>query len=173
MTPLSKNQTAYDCLRIYVKELGKDKSGAQTSAQQEGLYLAFRAGAKGFLVRSDEVLEITRSIQTITPLPFSYPWMEGLVNARGDVLFVVNFSLFVDPEYKRKVREPAYLVLGDEAQSFMIKVDEVQGMRHYPEMIAVDDDYIDGVKVTPSEEWLRINLDKLLSGGFLLNSTEY
>ncbi|UJF25297.1 chemotaxis protein CheW [Suttonella sp. R2A3] len=173
MTVLNKYQTAYDCLRVYVRQSKKVRQTPETVATKEGLYLAFYAGDKGFLVRSDQVLEITRKAQIITPLPFTAPWMEGLVNVRGDILFVLNFSLLVAPESSRKVRDPVYVVLGSEAESFMIKVDDIQGMRHFPEMIAVNDGFYDGVRVTPLEQWLRINIDRLLNNSLLAQTAEH
>ena len=67
----------------------REAAGEKTSSSQLGL----KSGGRQLLLDLEDAGEIV-PVAGITPVPFTKPWLPGLVNVRGNLVSVVDLSLF-------------------------------------------------------------------------------
>jgi twitching motility protein PilI len=97
------------------------------------------------------------ALPTITPVPLVKPWYRGLINVRGNLLGVVDLSLFANGPATPLDQESRVLSLGAELRfASGILVSRMLGLRHSADLVRV----ADGQAVAPSpfEPWLRSRL---------------
>ncbi|BDC94972.1 chemotaxis protein CheW [Treponema saccharophilum] len=73
-------------------------------------WLVFAISGKKYAVRSADVLEIIRDV-SVYRLPFMPPYIEGVLNRRGDPFTVVNPLALIGVENTTPPSEPLFLIL--------------------------------------------------------------
>lgn len=136
-------------------------------------YLAFTAGDKNYLLDMKMVQEVSTTIQDITPLPFTPNWLLGLAGIRGEVFSVVEFKRFVDPAVKNTKGRSGFIVLHNEGQGYILKVDAIQGIRSCEvSSYQSSRDWLDGQAAMDGRQWLRIDLKNLVTDASFIQNVQ-
>lgn len=167
-------QHVFTILQDYVAQF---KHKSQRSAPHKKLdlgYLAFSAGDRHYLLDMSKVLEVNSEISNLTPLPFTPPWILGLISLRGDVYSVVDFKHFVDSDSgKRLSPSQGYIALQEEGRGYILKVDVVQGIRYCDvSQLKSPRAWINGHATMDGREWLRIDLAHLVTDAKFIQSLQ-
>jgi len=75
----------------------------------------------GFLIAENTLSEIAKNAK-IYPIPKTKDWMKGLINLRGNLIPVYNFSLLLGLS-EENVQQNNLLILGDDSESVGILID--------------------------------------------------
>lgn len=149
--------------------LAEDILGSHQEAQREYHLVTFNLGEQ-YGVPIGQVQEIVR-VGSITLVPNSPSYMEGVINLRGRVLPVLNLrkrlKLFAKDTTKASrivVTEVGSKVIGllVDAVSHVIKVPPDQVEKAPEEVLEVESDYITGVCKLQNSLVILINLERLL-----------
>lgn len=93
-------------------------------------YLALQVGARNWLLPLADTGEVLDMRQP-SPVPLTQPWYSGLVNARGSLLGVIDFSLFCGGAPTPLQPGSKIVVLSREAErACAILATRVAGLRH-------------------------------------------
>lgn len=169
------SEQPFALLERYIQQALERQAIVDDYQEEKDSYLAFRAGDQCYLLNIQYVLEITINLSGITPLPFSPRWILGLVGSRGDVYSVVDFRWFNQPQDTRVSRHCSYIILRDEGQGYILKVDEILGSGAYDiqEGEHAECKWLDGQYQHQSGQiWQRINLSALVTDTAFINSTQ-
>jgi twitching motility protein PilI len=94
--------------------------------------VAFRVGEHYLLASLGEVVE-TLVYPSVTTVPNSCNWVRGIANVRGKLLPVVDLNAYLGNEPAVDSRRTRVLVLDCQGVYSGLVVDEVLGLRHFPE----------------------------------------
>lgn len=177
-TVLTENRTSpFDYLLTY-QEMYQKRQEIQSNASFDSEnYLAFKAGDESYLLNMTYVFEVATQINEITPLPFSPRWLLGLTSHRTDIYSVVDFKNFVGKKQNQSSSnarlESSFILLHKEGQGYILKVDEVYGIRSC-EVTAVQSQFawIDGQAHTDNKDWLRINMKSLINDASFIQNIQ-
>ncbi|MBI3890777.1 MAG: chemotaxis protein CheW [Candidatus Wallbacteria bacterium] len=115
-----------DEAKAIVERLNLEEAAAQeaaASAQTAADYLCFEAGGKRLAVRLAEVARVER-VPPSTPVPFTPPFVLGLVNLGGELLPMVDLALRLG--FAAAPEEPRWvLVVGKGEERIALRVDKV------------------------------------------------
>lgn len=109
-------------------------------------------------------------VPAITPVPFSTPWVRGVVNLRGTVLTLVDLCALLDLGAWQAGRDARMLIVR-ENEPVAVAVDALLGMRRLPvtEMTAIEGtlagrvaDYLIGLHRGDDEMFGVLDLPRLL-----------
>ncbi|MDQ0141758.1 chemotaxis protein CheW [Cupriavidus necator] len=93
-------------------------------------YLALQVGTRHWLLPLAETGEVL-DMREPSPVPLTQPWYSGLVNARGSLLGVIDFSLFCGGPPTPVQAGSKIVVLSREAErACAILATRVAGLRH-------------------------------------------
>lgn len=93
--------------------------------------VAFRAGEHHLLASLGEVIE-TLVYPSLTPVPNTCSWVQGIANVRGKLLPVIDLNAYLGNEPTAVTRRTRVLVLDCQGVYSGLVVDEVLGLRHFP-----------------------------------------
>lgn len=94
--------------------------------------VAFRVGEHHLLASLGEVIE-TLVYPTLTTVPNTCNWVRGIANVRGKLLPVIDLNAYLGNEPVAISRRTRVLVLDCQGVYSGLVVDEVMGLRHFPE----------------------------------------
>lgn len=159
---------------------------AQESAQAElgaaedierDQYLVFRIAAQEFAVQAARVQEISRVVAT-TQVPTAPPYIEGILNLRGQLATVINFrrkfgfgQRDIDEDTRIIIVEhggfPIGVLVDSVEEVIRIPDEKVQGL---PDEAAttMSRDYITGVGMLENRLIVVLDADKILTKGELI-----
>jgi twitching motility protein PilI len=116
-------------LRDLQTRLAKRLQAARTQTRVQS-WLAVESCGYGFLFPLQEAGEIS-VLTSITPVPYSHAWFEGVANLRGHLHGVVNLAKFLDINAMGTLRENPHLICFN--QNFNLNcalmVDRLLGLR--------------------------------------------
>ena len=148
--------TRRDRLREFQTSLSERLRRAQ-SVPIASNRLGLQIGAHRVLVDLIEAGEIL-TIPTITSVPLVKPWYRGLANVRGDLLGIVDLSLFAGGEATPLDTESRILAFGSELRFVCgILVSRMLGLRSAADLEPVDAGATDEAP-SPYAPWLRARL---------------
>ena len=106
----------------------------QQAAEQERVWrgLAVVAGELKIVVPIANVVELA-VCENITPVPLTQPWVRGLTNLRGQLISVVDLSVFIGANETRLSRDARIIVLADNGLNTCLLVNNVAGLKAFPE----------------------------------------
>ena len=130
-------------------------------------FLAFRCGEKDYLLEMSSVLEVVTDKVSASSLPFSKPWLLGLVNHRGEIYSVVDFLLYSTKSNAKASKISNYLFLRGVADGYVLKVGEVFGIRSLTANVEATPDathsWIAGAINVDNKDMSVINVSKLIA----------
>lgn len=148
-----------------------ESSKDETSNNEVLQIITFKVGSEEFSISILEVQEIIR-LTEITSVPKSPPFVEGVINLRGNVIPVIDSrKRFGLPEVE-KTDASRIIVVDCDGKIVGLIVDSVTEVLQLskntveppPDIVGgVDSDYIDGVGKYDNRLVILLNLDKLLS----------
>lgn len=103
-------------------------SGDQDTAMWSGV--GFMVGKTDLVVDMDQVVEILEQVE-LTRVPAVKPWFKGIANVRGNLLPVVDLSLFLFDEPTRMNARVRYIIIEGEPVNIGLMVGGVLGMRSF------------------------------------------
>jgi chemotaxis signal transduction protein len=96
------------------RPLNRQADEAVTAAQESTTItvrrLGFYIGKLGLLIAQHATSELTDMLP-ICPIPFTAPWLQGLINLRGNLVPVFDLNIFLQLE-KPTVKKNMLLILG-------------------------------------------------------------
>jgi twitching motility protein PilI len=100
--------------------------------------VAYRVGTNFLVSAFDQVIEIT-SVPPMTSVPRAEPWLLGVANARGNLLPIVDFKLFILGERTLLHDGQRMLVVQQSGGMVAVVVDELFGQRFFNDAQFVDE----------------------------------
>ena len=94
--------------------------------------IAFRVGNNNLLAPLDAVVEILE-MPRLARVPLAQPWVLGIANIRGNLLPVVDISVFLGGEETSTGSKSRVLVIDHNGVYSGLVVDEVYGLKHFME----------------------------------------
>ena len=104
-------------------------------------------------------------------MPGAKPWVQGLANARGHLLPIIDLKVFLGAGAKSVTRESRVLVTNSRELLVGLVVDEVLGFRRFlghefqseaPQMVTRCERYIEGAYERGNELWPVFSMNRLL-----------
>ena len=141
----------------------------QVAIKNEWIGIGFRLGGQRMVVPLDEVTEILTSF-SMSRVPGAKSWVLGIANVRGNLLPVMDLAGYLRGERSQVRKLSRVLVVEHEDINAGLLVDEVLGLRHFPEdsrlpgMIETDisvSPYLDCAYRIDEEEWPVFSMYKL------------
>jgi len=120
------------------KEAGEEASATQVSTVEEEQYVVFKVGDEEYGVAIEKVREINR-ISSLTKIPRSPRFLEGLMNLRGEVIPVVDLRKRFELEVRQEKDSAARVIVSEinEKKTGFI-VDSVEGVERIPKHSIMD-----------------------------------
>jgi len=94
--------------------------------------LSFRVGDRRLVVQLDDIGEVVTPV-TVTPVPLTRPWLQGVANVRGELLTIVDLAQFFGMQPVQPDDRARLLIVNDPLLRSAVLVAEVTGMRHFSE----------------------------------------
>ncbi|MBP3773409.1 MAG: chemotaxis protein CheW [Treponema sp.] len=109
-----------------VEKIAANTSSEIEIAEEKKLttWLIFSIGEKKYAVRSRDVLEIIRDA-SVYKLPFMPPYIEGVMNRRGDPFTVINPRQLIGEEDSTPPKEPLFLILKRDDDQLSIHISDI------------------------------------------------
>ena len=147
------------------------KAGALAEKEAKIIELiVFKLGDEEFAANIDQVREIMR-IGTITPIPDSPDFIEGVTNVRGEITVAIDLKARLFLPVKQEVESKHIVITEQEKNLFGLMVDEVtevlriseSEVKPTPELVTrIDRIYIRGVITLEKRLIILIDLAKVL-----------
>jgi twitching motility protein PilI len=123
----------------------REAAGQKSSSSQLGL----QSGGRHWLLNLEDAGEIV-PVAGLTPVPFTKPWLPGLVNVRGNLVSVVDLSLFTGGAPTPRTAEARIVLV---AEKYHVRagllVERMLGLQALQRMTAVED----AAKTAPVVGW--------------------
>ena len=104
------------------------RTRAARGGQERVLHIAFVVGRHEMALPVSAMQELGE-MPTITPLPYLPHWIRGIVQIRGEILSVVDFSrLFQLKEDRRLHLKQAYIFFQQDELQFCLLADRISGI---------------------------------------------
>jgi twitching motility protein PilI len=143
----------------------------QQTTEQERVWrgLAVVAGELQIVVPIANVAELA-VCENITPVPLTHGWIRGLTNLRGQLITVVDLSVFVGSSETRLSRDARIIVLSDNGLNTCLLVNNVAGLKVFPEdspaapVSGVPNElrkYFSGRVTADGQDWLAMDIPTL------------
>ncbi|MEL6870704.1 MAG: chemotaxis protein CheW [Pseudomonadota bacterium] len=129
--------------------------GDSAHARSEWVGVGFSVAGESFVASRDEVSEVLMVPDAITRVPGSKRWLMGIANLRGQLLPVIDLSLFLGSGRTDKSRTARVISVSHRDVSAGLLVPEVSGFRRF-----VDGEYSESVETG------AVNCERYLSGAF-------
>lgn len=101
-------------------------------------YVSFTLGSGRYCVPVDEVLQILRH-ENVMEIPKAPPFVEGVINLRGDVVPVVNLRERLSVPKEAEAKKPRIVVTQVEGRMYGLAVDEVRDVVEIDDAAVHDD----------------------------------
>jgi purine-binding chemotaxis protein CheW len=101
-------------------------------------YVSFTLGSGRYCVPVDEVLQILRH-ENVMEIPKAPPFVEGVINLRGDVVPVVNLRERLSVAGDAEAKKPRIVVTQVEGRMYGLAVDEVRDVVEIDDAAVHDD----------------------------------
>lgn len=119
----------------------------QEQVQEMWRGIGFRVGGMTLIASIDEIREVLPLPPSLAKVPGSKPWIKGLANVRGALLPVVDLQACLEGKPTNVNNRVRMLVISQNSVTAGLLVDEVLGIKHFPEQLRDND--------TPCKEpWL-------------------
>lgn len=133
---MSALQTPEDIISLLQDMERRSKQQAAGLGQQEAVAeswtaIGFRIGQQYFVIPLNESREVFPMPEQVTAVPKSQPWVFGIVNLRGDLLPVMDISLYLGGSAAKLSKRSRIIVINDPEVSSGLLVDEVFGLKHF------------------------------------------
>lgn len=102
-----------------------DDNASNSAPAQPGQYLSFALGEDLFGIRLEEVREIN-ALSTITPVPKTQTFIEGVINLRGKIIPVWNLRLKLGLERVPFTKETCVILTEVQNKEIGMIVDQVR-----------------------------------------------
>ena len=141
----------------------------QAAIKAEWIGIGFRLGEQRMVVPLDEISEILTSF-SMSRVPGAKSWVLGIANVRGNLLPIMDLAGYLRGERVKLRKLSRVLVVEHEDINAGLLVDEVLGLRHFPEenrlpgMVETDisvSPYLDCAYRVDNEEWPVFSMHKL------------
>ena len=138
--------------------------------------IVFNLGDEEFGADIAQVREIIKT-GSITPIPNSQDFIEGLTNIRGEISIVIDLKKLFFLKIKKEVKEKHIIITEQNKNLFGLKVDEVtevlrineKEIKATPGLISkIDKIYIRGILTIENRIIIILDLEKVLSEGELI-----
>ena len=129
----------FDRLREYERRSIEHVAAAPEVSEEPGHWraVAYRIGPYTLVSSFDQVIEIT-TVPPMTTVPRAQPWLLGVANARGHLMPIVDFKLFVLGERTLMGDGQRMLVVQQPGGMVAVVVDELFGQRFFNDSQLVD-----------------------------------
>ncbi|MEW6423918.1 MAG: chemotaxis protein CheW [Bacillota bacterium] len=135
---------------------------------QEGQLVIFQLNDQQYALPIYKTQEIVR-MTTITRVPNTKHYVEGIINLRGNIIPVVNMNRCLNLPVRGYDDSTRIIVVEFKGQKVGIIVDNVSEVGRYtenevepPSVVGDDVDYLSGVVKKDDRLWLLLNLEKVL-----------
>lgn len=164
--------TAFELLAD-MERLGRDRAAdlpAQEEHSEDWVGVGFRLGGQHYAAPMTEVAELLK-YPDLTPVPRTRAWVRGMANVRGTLLPIMDLNGFLGDHNSSLTRLSRVLVVPVENAYTGLLVDEVFGMRHFPQeaLDGVPDGvpetsapFVTGSLVHHGERWLLFSMRALV-----------
>ncbi|HOM02135.1 MAG TPA: chemotaxis protein CheW [Acetivibrio sp.] len=132
------------------------------------LYVAYELADEKYALKISDVYEIIK-MQSITPIPNSQPFLEGVINLRGKIIPVVNLHKRLGLVNYTPTKKTRIVVVKSRDEMIGIVVDKVNHVIRFsdiqppPEMIAgIDGSYFEGIGITDEGVVSILKIDSVL-----------
>lgn len=126
--------SAFDLL-AELERLGRDHAAELPAQEEHGedwVGVGFRLGGQRFVTAMADVAELLKYPE-LAPIPRTRSWVRGMANIRGTLLPVMDLNGFLGGHGSSLTRLSRVLVVPIENAYTGVLVDEVFGMRHFPQ----------------------------------------
>ena len=109
-----------------IEKIGEQAEVEKEETEEKELttWLIFSIAKKKYAMRSNDVLEIIRDA-SVYKLPFMPPYIEGVLNRRGDPFTVVNPRQLIGDEETTPPEEPLFLILKRDDDQISIHISDI------------------------------------------------
>ncbi|HAM78776.1 MAG: chemotaxis protein CheW [Treponema sp.] len=109
-----------------VKKISEETETQEQASEKKLLttWLIFSIAKKKYAVKSGDVLEIIRDA-SVYKLPFMPPYIEGVMNRRGDPFTVINPRQLIGDEDTTPPQEPLFLILKRDDDQLSIHISDI------------------------------------------------
>jgi twitching motility protein PilI len=140
--------------------------GQQETAAESWTAIGFRIGQQHFIIPLNESREVFPVPEQVTAVPKSQAWVFGIVNLRGDLLPVLDLSLYLGGHAAKLSKRSRIIVINDPEVSSGLLVDEVFGLKHFqrnPEPLDTtsDNPYLTGQVTQQDISWQVFSFQQL------------
>lgn len=149
--------------RVLEQALLKERS--QQLIRKKETFISFLVGDLEMALSIDALQEVG-TLPTITPLPFLPQWIHGIVQIRGEILSVVDISLFCEAERLPPSWRWAYLLFKHDDLKFCLIASSITGV------ISIDKQRGDVQPLTIEEKPITQQLASYIKGVFAHNHRE-
>ncbi|MBI2569371.1 MAG: purine-binding chemotaxis protein CheW [Candidatus Schekmanbacteria bacterium] len=115
-------------------------------------------------------------LPTITPIPLTPPFVQGVVNVRGEIIACIDPAGILGLQRTASTESPALLVAMCGKRCLALVVDAVTGVRHVPEcdleapsptLSSAATDFLQAIAQRGEEPLMILDLDKFLAADAL------
>lgn len=126
--------TPYELLADYERRSLAHVAGQPEQIETPGLWrgIGFRIGERLFASSIGEINELL-TLQPLTPVPGTQPWLLGIANVRGNLVPVVDLGRFLFDQRTHATDRSRLLLVRQHGGSVGLLVDEVLGQRNVGE----------------------------------------
>lgn len=135
---------------------------------QEGQLVIFQLNDQQYALPIHQVQEIVK-MTAITRVPNTRPYVEGIINLRGNIIPVINMNRRLNLPVSGYDDATRIIVVELKGQKVGIIVDNVTEVGRFtenevepPSVVGDDVDYLNGVVKKENNLWLLLNLEKVL-----------
>lgn len=164
---------------VLAKDAGKPEAAVETRREgsASASHLALMIGGQRYLLDLAEAGEIVPMPPVISHVPLTHDWFLGVVNVRGALFTVVDFSRFMGGGSTPLSKESRLVTISPSLQfNATLVVSRMLGLRNISLMTPVDDKPADDkpwlgqcLKDSDGHIWCRLGLSKLVaSSAFLM-----
>ncbi|MBI5194011.1 MAG: chemotaxis protein CheW [Nitrospirae bacterium] len=135
-------------------------------------YLIFTIRSQEYAIQAMRVREIS-AIPAVTQVPTAPPYIDGILNLRGQLATVINFRRKFQFEHKEKDEDTRVIIVEHGGFPIGVSVDSVEEVIRIPDeriqtlpeeaTTAMSREYITGVAMLEKRLIIILNTDKLLS----------
>ena len=136
--------------------------------EKEGQLVIFQLNDQQYALPIHQTQEIVR-MTSITRVPNTKPFVEGIINLRGNIIPVINMNKRLSLPVSDYNEDTRIIVVELKGQKVGIIVDNVSEVGRYtesevepPSVVGEDVDYLTGVVKKDNALWLMLNLEKVL-----------
>lgn len=152
--------------------------GHQEKAGESWTAIGFRIGQQHFVIPLRDSREVFPLPEQVTPVPKSQAWVFGIVNLRGELLPVLDLSLFLQDKPAKLSKRSRIIVINDPDTVSGVLVDEVFGLKHFqrePEAVDAEQQlnlkpYLTGSMFQQETLWHVFSFKHLISDPRFLNA---